>query len=156
MRMDPSLTTTADDLVNKLSVTELTHIFKVFGEVKDSGHLAKKVVDHRPIHTTTELAKYLGPETRPAFQALRIAVNDELGSLEIALPQAISCLAKEGRLVVITFHSLEDRIVKEQFNHLAIQQLGIIVTPKPIVPSSEEIEINPRSKSAKLRVFKKL
>lgn len=148
MRMDPSLKVSAKDLVNDLPVSQLAHIFKVFGEVKDSGLLAKKIAENRPLHTTQELAKLTGRETRPAFQALRIAVNDELGSLEIALPQAVDCLKTKGILVVITFHSLEDLIVK---NFMGPSQIS-----GPIFPTDEEIRTNPRSKSAKLRVFKKL
>ncbi len=156
MRMDPSLETTASDLVNSLPVSQLAHIFKVFGEVKGSGLLAKKIVEHRPLRSTQELAALTGLETRPAFQALRIAVNDELGSLEIALPQAVSCLNTGGTMVVISFHSLEDRIVKTQFEEFESQKIGVIETKNPIVPDEVEIKNNPRSKSAKLRVFKKL
>ena len=148
MRMDPGLTVSALDLVNTLPVSELAHIFKVFGEIKDSGYLAKKIDANRPFHTTLDLSRLTRDHSRKAFQALRIAVNDELGSLQIALPQAVDCLKPGGRLVVISFHSLEDRIVKEFMGSSQIEG--------PILPSAKDLAANPRSKSAKLRVYKKL
>jgi 16S rRNA (cytosine1402-N4)-methyltransferase len=115
----------------------------------------------RPIRTTQELTAILEPVLRKGkihfatkvFQALRIAVNDELVSLEIALPQALELLETNGRIVVISFHSLEDRVVKHTFIDWEEKGLGKIITKKPIEPTEEEIEGNRRSRSSKLRIF---
>lgn len=152
MRMDNSQSTTAGDLVNTLPEGQLAHIFQVFGEIPASRLLANKIITHRPLLTTLDLARITHPWSRQAFQALRIATNDELGALEQALPQAYDLLAPGGRLVVISFHSLEDRIVKNFFKSVS----GTVLTPKPIRCDSEEIRWNSRSKSAKLRVFSRL
>ncbi|WP_026975312.1 16S rRNA (cytosine(1402)-N(4))-methyltransferase RsmH [Alicyclobacillus contaminans] len=185
MRMDQTQPTTARDMVNGLDEAELIRIFTRYGEEKFSKSIARRIVHRRavaPIETTGELAELIkeaipaparrtGPHpARRVFQALRIAVNDELGALEEALDGAFEVLKPGGRLAVITFHSLEDRIVKHQFQQWArgctcppdfpVCQCGnvpqaTIVTRKPIVPSAaEEIE-NPRSRSAKLRVVEK-
>lgn len=116
MRMDPSLPVTAATLVNQLSVDQLTGLFKDFGEIPVAKSLAEKIIAMRPFQTTLQLAKITGKWSQQAFQALRIAVNDELGALESVLPQAYDLLEPEGRLVVISFHSLEDRIVKHHFS----------------------------------------
>lgn len=166
MRMDPSLGVKALDLVNNLSRKELCELFYKLGEEKFSKQLADAVVfarEIKPFTSTTELADVIAKKTRggkekihPAtrvFQALRIAVNDELGALEEGLKEVKDLIAKGGRIAVISFHSLEDRIVKNTFKEWKLQGLGEILTKKPIVPSEREIAENPRSRSAKLRVF---
>jgi len=180
MRFDPSQTTTAADLVNSLSVEELASILFRYGEEPRSRRIARAIVAERPINTTGELAALvertvgrrgrLHPATR-TFQALRIAINEELECLAEALPQALRLLASGGRLAIISFHSLEDRLVKQFFrrearNCLCPPEAPIcicshratlgIVTKKPISPSAEEAAANPRSRSAKLRVAYRL
>lgn len=180
MRFDPRQTRTAADLVNTLPADELADILWRYGEERYARRIARAIVAQRPIHTTQELVAIIEhaipgrgrihPATR-TFQALRIATNDELGALERALPQAVSLLKPGGRLLVISFHSLEDRIVKQFFreterdcicppelpacvcDHEATLK---VLTRKPIAPSAEEIERNPRSRSAKLRVAARL
>ncbi|PWH18914.1 MAG: 16S rRNA (cytosine(1402)-N(4))-methyltransferase [Ardenticatenia bacterium] len=180
MRYDPRLTKTAYDLMNDLSEEELAALLYRFGEERRSRVIARAIKQAWPITTTTQLAEVVtravggrrGARLHPAtrtFQALRIAVNNELDALARALPSAVSLLTPRGRLAVISFHSLEDRIVKEFFareakdcicpstpypapctcGHRATLR---IVTRKPIVASSEEIKMNPRARSAKLRV----
>jgi 16S rRNA (cytosine1402-N4)-methyltransferase len=158
MRMDPSLSVTAADLINVLSLKDLTKIMRDFGEVASAENLCRRIIAARPVKTTTQLARILpGPDVRrQVFQALRIAVNDELGALKEVLPQALSLLIPEGRLTVISFHSLEDRLVKKQFLTWENQGMGKILTPKPIQADVEEIMANPKSKSAKLRAFQKI
>lgn len=171
---------TAADLVNTLDEFELADLFFKYGEEPHSRRLARAIVQARPIHTTRQLAaavekalprtEKIHPATR-IFQALRIAVNHELETVERSLPTAIGLLKPGGRLAVISFHSLEDRIVKQTFKlastdcicppkvpicicgHKASVRL---VTRKPIVPDEDEIARNPRSRSAKLRVVEKL
>jgi len=186
MRMDQRLETTAADIVNGYSESELADILKKFGEEPKARRIAKAMVRQRSkgrIRTTTELADIvcnsvgrpshrarIHPATR-TFQALRIAVNAELENLEIALNDGISALAPGGRICVISFHSLEDRIVKGTFARLARgcvcppeipvcvcgKKPGLrILTSKPVRPSDEEIAANPRSRSAKLRAAEKL
>lgn len=156
MRMNSAEGMTAADLVNSLPAKQLSNIFFDYGEITGSRQLAEKIVSKRPITTTQQLANITGPSSRLAFQALRIAVNNELASLKIGLSSAFEVLKPGGRLAVISFHSLEDRITKEHFNHLAKQHLGEILTTTPIVPTKEEMIANPRCKSAKLRVLKKI
>lgn len=184
MRMDPYESIAAADIVNTWSEKELGRIFREFGEEKQWRVAAKAIVDARgkkPITTTQELVSVLSPYfswrkkgVNPLtliFQALRICVNKELEVLEQALPKAIDLLAPGGRLAVISFHSLEDRIVKNAFRFAADDKYdtsGIggvfldkeptvkLVTRKPIVPSEEEMKKNPRSRSAKLRVVEKI
>jgi 16S rRNA (cytosine1402-N4)-methyltransferase len=180
MRMDPGLERTAADLVNDLPVEELADLVWRYGEERHARRIARAVVAARPLSTTGELARVVarvvgqGGRIHPAtrtFQALRIAVNDELGVLEAVLPQAVRVLAPGGRLAVIAFHSLEDRLVKTFFRqesrdcicppkvpicscgHKASLQ---VVTRRPMVPSAVEKEHNPRSRSAKLRIAEKL
>lgn len=182
MRMDPSLPRTAADMVNTLSEAELARLIRTYGEEPHARRIARAIVRERPLYTTTELAalvvrvvpkrrqRRLHPATR-TFQALRIAVNDELGALERALPQALEVLRPGGRLVVLTFHSLEDRIVKRFFRREASdcvcpprqpvctcghQARVRVLTPRPVVPTAEEVAANPRSRSAKLRVVERL
>ena len=169
--MCPLLNTTAKDLVNGLNEGELTELFSKLGEEKYSKKIAKKICENRKtkiIKTCDELSKIVlnaVPKTRsfnrihPAtkvFQALRIAVNDELNNLKSALSQAIEVLNFNGIVVVISFHSLEDGIVKRFFCEMEKKNLINNITKKPIVPSIEEIKINPRARSAKLRIAEKL
>lgn len=169
MRMDMSLSVTAADLVNGLNKGELIELFTKLGEETFAKSISNHIVSARQkkrIETTGELAriaemaypkgfKKIHPATK-IFQALRIAVNDELHSLEDVMPKALDLLATQGRLVVISFHSLEDRIVKNYFKKAEAEHKGRILTEKPIVPTGDEMEANKRSRSAKLRVFEKL
>ncbi len=165
MRMDPSLSVTAADLINGLNKGELNELFSQLAQEKHSRRLADALVSARrvkPVRTGRELAdlaiKTLGrkgklhPATR-IFQALRIAVNDELNNLKKALPQAVELLKPEGRLVVISFHSGEDRIAKQFFKG---EEKLRVLTKKPVRPTEEEIKVNPRSRSAKLRAGEKI
>jgi 16S rRNA (cytosine1402-N4)-methyltransferase len=176
MRLDPTQGETAADLVNATPEDQLADLIYRYGEERGSRRIARFIAEARrrqPIATTAELAdlvaRALGgrhgkihPATR-TFQALRIAVNRELESLEAALPQAVELLAPGGRLAVIAFHSLEDRIVKLFFraesgyggDNAGAERLQII-TKKPIEASDQEARTNPRSRSAKLRVAEKL
>jgi len=182
MRMDRSLPQSAADLVNTLPERELARLIRTYGEEPHARRIARAIVQARPLDTTVELAEVIaaavprrrGQRLHPAtrtFQALRIVVNDELGALERALPQAIDALHPGGRLVVISFHSLEDRIVKRYFQREArdcicpprqpVCTCGHkarvrILTKKPITPTPEEITANPRSRSAKLRAVQRL
>lgn len=167
MRMSSELGVTAADLVNGLTKNELYELFITLGEEYNARAICDRIISARgvkPIVTTSELAELIrGPKrtfakTDPAtkvFQALRIAVNDELHGLTESLPKALALLSTGGRLAVISFHSLEDRIVKNVFKEFEEKNLGIIVTKKPIIPSDLEQEENRRSRSAKLRVFEK-
>ena len=169
MRMSPDLAVTAADLVNGLGRKELYALFTKLAQERLARPIADAIVESRrirPINTTRQLATlvervygrrrdHLHPATK-VFQALRIAVNDELNNLKAALPQALNLLGSRGVLIVISFHEGEDRIVKHQFKNWALDHQGIILTPKPIIPSVEEIRSNPRSRSAKLRAFKKI
>lgn len=184
MRMSQNGTTAAD-LVNSLSVDELTKIFRDYGEEKFAYKIANAIVNKRErkkIETTIELAEIIaacypaaarrdGNPARKCFQALRIAVNDEFGSLERALDDAFELLNKDGVLSVITFHSLEDRIVKQRFKEYCTgctcpsdfpvcvcgkKPRGKLQFRKPIVAGEEELAINQRSRSAKLRSIVKL
>lgn len=186
MRMDPRLRFTAYDLVNEMTMEEISRVLKMYGEEKWSRRIAKHIVDARagsPIKTSAELAgivsaaipkKFHPSRIHPAtktFQALRIAVNNELENIEEFIGKAVSRLKPGGRLVIISFHSLEDRLVKSSFLGLSSpcvcppgmpecgcgkkQELRII-TRSPIVPSEEEIRNNPRARSAKMRVGEKV
>ena len=159
---------TAEKIVNYWSKSEIEKILREYGEERFAKKIAERIVESRakPIETTFQLIeiiksviprKYqvgrLHPATR-TFQALRIAVNDELNNLEKTLPQTINVLNRGGRLVVISFHSLEDRIVKNFYRGQTSKDLKIL-TKKPIRPSREEIIKNHRSRSAKLRACQK-
>lgn len=157
---------TAFDIVNRFHLEELAELIKTLGEEHRARRIAKIIVSarrHAPIQTSGELAAIiekalprhgrLHPATR-TFQALRIAVNDELNALREALPKAFSVLAPRGRLAVISFHSLEDTEVKYFFKSRA--DLGKLITKKPIVPTPAERRLNPRSRSAKLRIIEKV
>jgi len=162
---------TAEGIINNWGEETLANIIFGYGEERYARRIAKEIVRARvekPIETTGELVeiiknalpkKYLFGKRHFAtktFQALRIAVNDELESLKIALESAFQRLESSGRIVVISFHGLEDRIVKNFFKEKAKEGLGIIITKKPIAPQKEEVEANPRSRSAKMRVIEKI
>lgn len=159
MRMDRSAGTTAREVINTASEKELADIFFLYGEERRSRSIAKRLVAARPIETTTQLANLVGPrhsKIHPAtrvFQALRIYVNDELGNLKRGLEAATRVLTTGGRVAVISFQSLEDRIVKHYFRETPALH---IITRKPVTPTEEEIERNPRARSAKLRVAEKI
>ncbi len=172
MRIDKRLKRTAADIVNKADEKSLADLIYKFGEDRASRRIARFIVQHRqgrPIATTGQLAaivcRALGrrgrkrklrihPATR-TFQALRIAVNNELENLEKLLSSAPELLNKDGRIAVISFHSLEDRLVKNDFKQNEKQNVYRIITKKPIVPSRQEIVDNRRSRSAKLRIAQK-
>jgi 16S rRNA (cytosine1402-N4)-methyltransferase len=183
MRMDPHSELTADEIVNTWPQEELADIIYRYGEEPRSRRIARAIVAARPLHTTAELAEVIAkaagsghdrsrihPATK-SFQSLRIAVNDEIGALEEALPQALALLVPGGRLAVIAFHSLEDRPVKQFMQREARDCLCPpdlpacrcghhaqlrIKTRKPIQPDEGEIAANPRSRSAKLRIAERL
>ena len=163
MRYDRSGGITAEEIVNEWSEDELARIFRVYGEEPLARSMAQAICQARSERITStlhlaSLIEAISPrrgKTHPAtrvFQALRIAVNDELGQLERVLPQAVELLAPGGRLAIISFHSLEDRMVKQYFK--GNKDLEVI-TKKPVVPSQEECRTNPRARSAKLRVAQK-
>ena len=182
MRMDQTNNLTAYDVVNNYDLLKLTDIFYKYGEEKKSKFIASFIVKKRPINTTKELVEVIKesvglnyfnkfhPE-RKIFQAIRIEVNNELKVLEKVIPDAIELLNKGGRMAVISFHSLEDRIVKKAFKKysdvdeivkgmpnipLEYQPKIKLINKKPICPSAKEIELNSRSKSAKLRVIERI
>ncbi len=186
MRMDKSSTITAEELLNTLSHKELTHIIKEYGEERWADRIAKFICEERTrsrIQTTYQLVDLIkkaipaaarkegGHPAKRTFQALRIAVNDELNVLESAIKDCVKLLKPGGRLLIITFHSLEDRIVKTLFNELerpCICPSSIpvcmcgkqpelkVITRKPLTATEEELEHNSRSKSAKLRVAERV
>lgn len=160
MRLDQTARQTAAALIEKGSERQLADIFYRYGELYDAKRFAKQIVETRkkaPINTTLELVERLGLKNpgvkAKLFQALRIAVNDELGQLERVIPQAVSLLKPGGRLAIITFHSLEDRIVKNLFKNNHLLEL---VNKKPLEPTASEISQNSRSRSAKLRIATKI
>lgn len=169
MRMDQELGVKASDLLNILTKGELYELFTKFGEERFAYAISNSIVRARQvkrIETTGELVGIINrvvpkkqegvhPATR-VFQALRIVVNDELNNITEALPKALSLLKKSGRIAVISFHSLEDRIIKNTFKEWEEKGKGLIITKKPIVPSEDEVSRNPRSRSSKLRVFEKV
>ncbi len=161
---------TAREIVNEWAVDSLTDIITGYGEERFAWRIANAIVLARkakPIETTAELAEIIKNavpvfarfgKTHPAtktFQAIRIAVNDELGALREGLDKGFTRLAPGGRMAVISFHSLEDRIVKEFFKKQSLEGFGTIITKKPIVPGNEEQVSNPKSRSAKLRIITK-
>ncbi len=168
MRMDPELKVSAQDLINVLNKGELEKLFQKFAQEKRSRQLAEAIVDARsvsPIKTGCQLAeiilkvKHKKGKINPAtqiFQALRIAVNDEINNLKEVLPAALKILKSGGRLAVISFHSGEDRIVKQFFKDQEEKGLIKKIFKKPLSPNFEEIKANPRSRSAKLRVAEKI
>ena len=170
MRMDQSQSFSAYDVVNTYTKDELSRIFKKYGEDKFANNIAKKIVEYRenkPIETTLELVDIVKTAVpmkfrldkhpaRQIFQAIRIEVNHELDVIEPALEQALSLLKVGGRVAVITFHSLEDRLVKNYNVPDEYLPDFSLVTNKPILPSNLEIEENPRARSAKLRVIQRI
>lgn len=182
MRMNPEEDETAADLVNTLPEEELARILWEYGEERYSRRIARRLLERRPLTTTKELEDAVWGAYPPAerrgrihpatrtFQALRIAVNDELAALEPAITAAVERLTPGGRVVVMSYHSLEDRIIKRAFEFLSgrcrcpvevpVCQCGApelvrIVTRKPVQPTEEETERNPRARSARLRVAEK-
>ena len=171
MRMDQRQKLAAYEVVNNYREEELRKIFFAYGEEKFSRQIAKEIVKRRrekQIKTPNGLVEIIKSATPPKyrfsrrghfatkiFQALRIEVNDELGALRQVLPQAVERLKKGGRLVVISFHSLEDRIVKHFFREQKVRGRIEILTKKPLTPSPKEIVLNPRAESAKMRVVEK-
>jgi 16S rRNA (cytosine1402-N4)-methyltransferase len=177
MRMDQDLEVSAKDILNTYSLEDLTRIFRDYGEEKNAYQIARKIISQRPITMTSELVKITdevnfkvkGHSAKRVFQALRIEVNEELDVLNQVLAQLNDLLNPGGRIVIITFHSLEDRIVKHYFKENSevqiIKGMPIAIEPKPnyklinkkpIIPSEEEMKYNSRSRSAKLKVAEKL
>jgi 16S rRNA (cytosine1402-N4)-methyltransferase len=166
MRFDPTADVeTAADLLNSMSAAELERVLRAYGEEPRARRVARSIEyrrSQRPYRTTGDLVAAvvaaLGPargRIHPAtktFQALRIAVNDELGALETGLDAAVRLLKPGGRLAIISFHSLEDRIVKWRFRTRADEGVLKVLTRKPLTPAEEEVKANPRARSAKLRV----
>jgi len=185
MRMDNRQTKTAKDIVNEYSEMELFRIIRDYGEDKFAKNIAKHIVSARqkaPIETTGQLNEIIkaaipmkmqmtgGHPSKRTYQAIRIELNHELDVLKDTLDEMIDLLSDEGRICIITFHSLEDRIVKTIFKKnenpctcpsnfpvcvCGNVSKGSVVTRKPVLPSDEELEVNSRSKSAKLRVFER-
>ncbi len=166
MRMNPMSGDTAEQVVNHIDERELADVIYEFGEERRSRRIARAIVRSRPIRTTTQLVEVVSAAARsmkherihPAtrtFQALRIFVNHELDDLKALLEAAPRVLKPGGRLVVISFHSLEDRIVKDAMREGAKQGLYSLLTKKPVIATEEEIDRNPRSRSAKMRAAEK-
>lgn len=177
MRMNQESDLTAEEMVNTYDKDELAKIFFKYGDEENSYKIVNEIIRRRPLKTTSDLVaicdkinyKRKGHSSKKVFQALRIAVNNEIGVLEQLLNDSVDLLNDQGRIVIITFHSLEDRIVKHFFKEkselkvpknlplINIPKMDLeIVTKKPIYPSEEELENNSRSKSAKMRVAKKI
>ena len=181
MRFGINAKMTAEEIINTFDEKELADIIFRYGEDRESRKIAKAIVMNRPLHTTRQLVAVIekasprrGDKLHPAtqtFQALRIVVNDELYAVEKTLPQAVASLKSGGRCAVISFHSLEDRIVKEYFREQSKELINPpyekiyqeerkavvkLVNKKPIVPTDEEIKENPRARSAKLRIVEKI
>jgi 16S rRNA (cytosine1402-N4)-methyltransferase len=181
MRFGPNAFQSAADIVNTWDEKDLADLIFRYGEDRDSRKIARAIVTSRPLRTTRELVAVIekasprrGAHTHPAtqtFQALRIAVNEELSAVEKVLPQAVSSLRRGGRFAVISFHSLEDRIVKEFFREQSRDLVNPpyeriyeeerkaivkIINKKPVTASDEEVKSNPRARSAKLRIIEKL
>ncbi|MBI3170418.1 MAG: 16S rRNA (cytosine(1402)-N(4))-methyltransferase RsmH [Chloroflexi bacterium] len=181
MRFGVNASMSADEIVNTFDERELADIIFKYGEDRDARKIARAIIQNRPLHTTRELVAAIekasprrGDRVHPAtqtFQALRIAVNDELAAVEKTLPQAVAALHTGGRCAVISFHSLEDRIVKDYFREQSKDLINPpyeriyeverkaalkLVHKKPILPTEEEVRDNPRARSAKLRVVEKI
>ena len=164
MRMDRTNALTAAEVVNTYSEKEIADILYTFGEERRSRPIARSIVRSRPLSRTTDLVRaiervaggprrgHIHPATR-TFQALRIHVNDELSNLEKFIDSSMGIVRSGGRIVVITFHSLEDRIVKQKFRAPAVP--GRVLTKKVIVATDEEVRANPRARSAKLRAWER-
>jgi len=168
MRMDPHSERTAEQVVNHLDERQLADVIYEFGEERRSRRIARAICRSRPIRTTAQLADVISAAARPmkaerihpatrTFQALRIFVNRELEDLKALLAAAPQILKPGGRIVVISFHSLEDRIVKDAFRQGANQDMGYrILTKKPVTASPDESDRNPRARSAKLRAAERI
>jgi len=167
MRMDTRSGETAEQVVNQEDENELADLIYEFGEERRSRRIARAIVRARPITTTAELARVVsaaapsmkGDKIHPAtrtFQALRIRVNDELGEIRTLLESAPSLLKPGGRLVLISFHSLEDRLVKDAFREAGRNKVFEVLTKKPVVAGEQEEMRNPRSRSAKMRAAQKV
>ncbi|MFH1039301.1 MAG: 16S rRNA (cytosine(1402)-N(4))-methyltransferase RsmH [PVC group bacterium] len=168
MRMDSRTGRTAADLINKLSRKELEWIIREYGEERWAGRISRRIVEERkarPILRTGDLAEIVSRavpgrgRTHPAtrtFQALRIYLNSELEALQKALPRAVSLLRSGGRICVISFHSLEDRIVKYEYRRWVQEGALRLLNKKPVRAGNEEVQCNPRARSAKLRAAEKL
>jgi 16S rRNA (cytosine1402-N4)-methyltransferase len=167
MRMDPGAELTAADLVNHADERELADIFYKFGEERHSRRIARAIVKARPYRFTTELAQVvtraipsraglhqIHPATR-SFMALRLAVNGELDNLEQFLNKVLTVLRPGGRVVILSFHSLEDRPVKQAFRRWQDEGQATVLTRKVVRPTEDEVQINPRARSAKLRAAEK-
>ncbi len=169
MRMNPQAERTAEQVVNQVDEVTLANLIYEFGEERRSRRIARAIVRSRPIRSTAELAAVVSAAARPmnqaerrihpatrTFQALRIFVNDELKDLQSLLTAAPQLLKPGGRLVIISFHSLEDRIVKDALREGMKQGYYRVLTKKPVTPGEEEMDRNPRSRSAKLRAAEKV
>jgi 16S rRNA (cytosine1402-N4)-methyltransferase len=169
MRMDPQAELTAEQVVNHFDERELADVIYEFGEERRSRRIARAIVRSRPIRTTAQLAEIVSAAARPmnqaerrihpatrTFQALRIFVNHELDDLRALLEAAPQLLKSGGRIVIISFHSLEDRIVKDAFREGVKQGHFRLLTKKPVTPGEEEIDRNPRARSAKLRAAERV
>ena len=170
MRMDRDQDLTAEVFIRDASIEELEQIFRTFGEERFATSIARRIADerrHHPITATTQLARMitdavpprarygrLHPATR-TFQALRMAVNDELGALGTVLGSLEAVLNPGGRVVILTFHSLEDRLVKHTFAQGARENRWTVLTKKPVRPTATEVSQNPRARSAKLRCLER-
>ena len=167
MRMDQRQELTAEIIVNNYNKADLMGILRTYGEEPKASQIADRIIKNRPVQTTTQLATIIAqawpgyskvhPATR-TFQALRIAVNNELEILKASLPLWVELLAPGGRLVILSFHSLEDRIVKQFFQDAAGDRYDTdltLLTKKPVTPTLDEIVSNPRARSTKLRAVAK-
>jgi 16S rRNA (cytosine1402-N4)-methyltransferase len=168
MRMDQRQSLTAEEIVNSYSEADLAGIFHLYGEEPKAKQIARSIVEHRPIKTTQQLAAIIAqawpgyskvhPATR-VFQALRIAVNSELDQIKQAIPIWVELLAPGGRIAIISFHSLEDRLVKQAFVEMSGNRYDAVLqllTKQPVTGSGDEIVFNPRARSAKLRAAVKI
>jgi len=167
MRMDTRSGETAEQVVNQADENDLANLIYEFGEERRSRRIARAIVRARPITTTAELARIVSAEAPPmkgdkihpatrTFQALRIRVNNELGEIQSLLKSAGSLLKPGGRLVLISFHSLEDRLVKDAFREAGRAKVFEVLTKKPVVADEQEQMRNPRSRSAKMRAAEKI
>ncbi|KKS66567.1 MAG: Ribosomal RNA small subunit methyltransferase H, partial [Parcubacteria group bacterium GW2011_GWC2_42_6] len=170
MRYNVSQSLTAREIINQWPQEKIDEILKSYGEERFAGRIASEIIKSRQVKSIITTFELIAAVSRAVpkfyqharihfatktFQSLRIAVNDELGNLERFLASSFGLLNGGGRLVIISFHSLEDRIIKNFFRQLKQEKLAEILTKKPIGPSTEEIKINPRSRSAKLRAIEK-
>lgn len=170
MRYTPSLPVTAADVLNRWPQSALKEIFKRYGQERWAGRIARAIVRRRPIVSTGQLAEVVSsavpsragrihPATR-IFQALRIEVNRELENIQVGIRAAAQCLKRGGRICVLSYHSLEDRIVKESFRDIQSGQGAKgtyrIITKKPLRPSPQEVDRNPSARSARLRILERV